>query len=623
MKRICFQLTLVFASLFFWESLSAQSAKRFKEVIGSGTVRDVQRGAILIESREGVSKTYKIQDKDEQGISVGGRPYDIPAKIRVTGTLGIQLLEKGMYVEIGCKINKVGKTNAPIENLKVVVGDTGSLKLDLDAQPENSEFVNCHIVGRVASISRKQNVYKLTLQVPQGKPAKRGHMTLDVSETAQFEISSDNLNRILPGDLVEEFKGLELSSGEVVILNIKLRMAAKREKATTTFHEQLEQKFSHLSDEPVLPRKERSEHFILYTDISDRNAKVLLSKLETMFGLISRYFGKKPYEPIECFVVSNLDRWNGSPEIPLRAAGKIAEGAGVTLSVRIGPNSKSIVYACDNHGVVQHEAVHAYCNQTFGDAGPVWYAEGMAEMGQYWQPDQPEVQIDPVVVDYLTHSPRKNMKDIVTAGQRTDDSWEAYAWRWALCHLLASNPNYARRFKQLGINLMSGGDDSFDNAFGSVANQISFEYDQFISNFDNGYRADLCVWDWSVKASDIPVSARVKAEVAAMAGWQPTKLLIKKGVDYDYIDTGKTSWQIHKEGQQLSADGDPLGNGRLIGATLENRKLSEPFELGKQGRFTAPSSGQLYVRCRDKWTSLGDNDGAITVYFRKSPKGKE
>ena len=40
------------------------------------------------------------------------------------------------------------------------------------------------------------------------------------------------------------------------------------------------------------------------------------------------------------------------------------------------------MYACEDHAIVQHEAFHAFCAQTFGGLGPVWYAEGMAEMGQ-------------------------------------------------------------------------------------------------------------------------------------------------------------------------------------------------------------------------------------------------
>jgi hypothetical protein len=41
-----------------------------------------------------------------------------------------------------------------------------------------------------------------------------------------------------------------------------------------------------------------------------------------------------------------------------------------------------------------------------------------------------------------------------------------------------------------------------------------------------------------------------------------------------------------------------------------------PLEPGRP--FVAPDSGDLYLRCRDDWTQLGDNAGQITVTFRRA-----
>ena len=115
-------------------------------------------------------------------------------------------------------------------------------------------------------------------------------------------------------------------------------------------------------------------------------------------------------------------------------------------------------------------------------------------MGAYWKQGQLEVDIQPGVINYLTNAPPKKMLDIVAAGQVTGDSWQAYAWRWALCHLLANNPNYSDRLKGLGVAMMSGRKASFEATYGDVAEHISFEYDQFVKNFGNGYRAEsFCV----------------------------------------------------------------------------------------------------------------------------------
>ena len=210
---------------------------------------------------------------------------------------------------------------------------------------------------------------------------------------------------------------------------------------------------------------------------------------------------------------------------------------------------------------------------------------------------------------------RDRLKDIVALGQKTGDSWQAYSWRWALCHLLASNPNYySKRFKTLGINLMKKRNDSFDQAFGAYAKEISFEYDQFIENFGNGYRADLCAWDWSAKPKKVSGSRKVKTKVDAQAGWQATKALVVEGTTYTYETTGK--WQFEPTGE-VDADGSSNGQGRLIGVLLNDFKLSKPFELGTKGEFTAQGDGQLYLRCQDDWLSLGDNSGTVEVQLQQ------
>ena len=353
-----------------------------------------------------------------------------------------------------------------------------------------------------------------------------------------------------------------------------------------------------------------------------------------MYGFLARYYRKKPRDIIECYVVSDLDNFRG--KLPPIGVSKIKEKAGVTASQQWAQSrgnriknkwTKSIVYSCDDHNVVQHEAVHAYCNMAFGTAGPTWYSEGMAEIGNYWAPEQQAIRIDPAVIAYLTTAEKKKMADIVAAGQITGDSWKAYAWRWALCHLLYTNPNYAKRFRELGINIMMEKKDSFDKAFGDVKEMISFEYDQFVANFDNGYRADLCVWQWT--DSPQPLAKREKITVNAKQGWQATSLMVEQGQKYDFVcptvktEDGKRvqqTWQISDIQKPVSPQGNPRGDGKLVGAILDGFELSEPFEIGaKQIGMVAPESGQLYLRCQEKWSALADNDGQINVYIRKTP----
>jgi len=197
-------------------------------------------------------------------------------------------------------------------------------------------------------------------------------MTFKIADEAVLEIADDDLKRVLPDDIVSRAMVLELSSGETVIREIDITLAAKREELETSFDQKLDQEFSHLSDDPASePRELRSDHFVLYTDISDRSASVLLAKLETMYGLIGKYFGARSRQPIECYVVHDIKVWPKGSFEPA-ALKKILEPAGVTISRsnRQRGFAKAIVYSCDDHGVAQHEAVHAFCVQAFGSTGP-------------------------------------------------------------------------------------------------------------------------------------------------------------------------------------------------------------------------------------------------------------
>ena len=577
-----------------------------------GEVHSIKTGEITIRDSKGKTQTFKIQDKDDKAISLdGGKAiFRSPAKISVTGSLPLKLIEQGMIVEFTTPVNKRGKSEQPIKTINVIQGDTSDLKIEPESKPSGKDFVPARVVGRVNNIRKN----RLLLEIPDSRYASSGRAYFTVDADAELNVNQDSLSQVIAGDTITSLRGVRLSNGALIVAEIDINLTADRDKATQSFNDQLKQKFSSMSDEPGQPRELTSDHFILYTDVSDRSAAVLLAKLERMYGLISKYFGKRPRQGIECYVVrrKNLGAWEG--KIPPAGANKIAEGAGVTISKSNGRVTKSVVFSIADHDVVQHESVHAYCAMAFGTTGPVWYAEGMAEMGQYWEEGQLEVNIDSVVIDYLTHAEPKKLKDIVAAGQITGDSWRAYAWRWALCHLLANNPNYADRFKRLGVTLMSRGQDSFDNAFGSIAPLISFEYDQFIENFGNGYRVDLCVWDWNSKPKKLSKSGRTKVEVLAQAGWQATKLSVTAGNSYEFAAQGK--WKTDPQ-TEVDADGNSDGVGGLEAAIFNDFSLSEPFALGTRGSFTAASDGHLFIRCKDDWTDLSNNDGQLSAFFKR------
>ena len=370
-----------------------------------------------------------------------------------------------------------------------------------------------------------------------------------------------------------------------------------------------------------------SPNFLLHTDLPDENAEELLDRLETMLDLISKYWQRPPVGVIEMFVVKDLQSWPQGA-IPGELRDSIAAGAGLTVTNTVSNGgaflAKSIVYAVADRGTPQHEAVHAYCGQAFGRTGPLWYSEGMAEMGQYWRDGDFSVNAHPRVIRYLRSSEPKSLNEIVNSREYTGDSWQNYAWRWALCHLLANNKNYATRFRPLGLALLTKQPGaSFEQAYGDMAKEISFEYRQFLKNLETGYRADLCSWDWKTKFKLVRSGAVSQVKIKAGEGWQPSRLIVNEGDEYEYSVAG--TWTLSPDGVPVDADGDARGRGKLIGVLLsdENRDytLGKPFELGKFGSVTAPGNGSLYLRCREDWGGLADNQGTVSVKLKLKCKG--
>ncbi len=372
----------------------------------------------------------------------------------------------------------------------------------------------------------------------------------------------------------------------------------------------------------------QSKNFMIRTDLSPDEAKDLLKRLETMLPLVEKYFEHKLPSVIGMIVVKDLNAWPRElvNQFEPGAVESIQSGGGVTISQTQSSrttgqilDAKAIVYAVADRGTPQHEAVHAYCVLSFGRVGPIWYAEGMAEIGQYWTDKGLGVHCHEIVLEYLQSQEPKQLTEIVDLTERTGDSWQNYAWRWVLCHMLANNPNYAPRFKPLGLGLLNGRDVSFESVYGPMAKEINFEYQFFLKHIDEGFRADLCAWDWKAKYTPCKGSSPFSAKVDANRGWQPARISVDANEQYDYSVSG--TWKTGAKADAVNADGADDGSGKLMGIIFDDYKLSEPFPLGSYGTFTPPQSGSLLLRCEDKWGELADNSGKLQVKFKLTGKG--
>lgn len=364
-----------------------------------------------------------------------------------------------------------------------------------------------------------------------------------------------------------------------------------------------------------------STNFRLVTDLPPKEAEELLQRLETMLRLVSGYFGKRNIRTIDMYVARDFDSWPASVLATLDplSVEMVRAGGGVTHAQTAllrgqAVDAQAVVYATADHGTPQHEAVHAYCALAFGSTGPVWYSEGMAEVGQYWRDGEKGVNAMPEVIEYLQRSEPKPLDEIVNSPlETTGDSWQNYAWRWALCHLLGHNENYTDRFKPLGLAMLNRQNFDFWQVYGSQATEIAFEYLFFLQHMEPGYRVDLCSWDWKSKFGP-PRSTGSVCKVSAGRGWQASKFKLTAGKTYAYEVNGE--WQLAADGAKLTADGDEVGAGRLVGCVFSDYELTAEIDLGASGEFTAPADGGLFVRCRDGWGALADNKGSVSLRLR-------
>lgn len=372
-----------------------------------------------------------------------------------------------------------------------------------------------------------------------------------------------------------------------------------------------------LSDEPkAAPRPIRSRHFSFLSDVSDAEAKIILDKLETMVGLLERYFGRRQRGVIEGFIVHDLAVWpEGVLTEPLGIE-KIKEPAGICFTTVLGPHARAVLYACDDPGIIQHECTHGFCHLTFGGVGPLWLAEGLAELGRWWREKEKGVNVPPVILAHLHDADRPTLAAITAPNQPPSNDWRDYTWRYALCQMLLDNPNYADCFRTLAGALMEGQPGvSFESVYGPVGREVGFEFEQFLTHVGNGYRADLTAWPWKAKQRKLAPGGLGRAKVKGAAGWQASGVEVEAGAVY--VITAEGTCRLATDAEPTGPEGDAAGRGRLAGALYADFTLSPEIPLGSHTSWIAPADGLLMLRAADAWTELGDNDGTLSITIRR------
>lgn len=584
----------------------------------SGTVESVSGSVLVVKNEKGKAYTVHVQPIDKDSVRLaGGQFLRSPAEIQVTGSYAIDDLKTGQNIRFQCDLNRLGRTKGEVSEITLVTGNDEANGITIIEEGGNSGgHSKCAIIAELNRVTNGRLVVKLP---PNNGFTRKSTLSIPLAEDARVGFKSNDIARAGAGAVVKKLNAVLLDTGDIVAKTLHIEVS-NRTTARESVDDSLLAKYRHLSDEPQKPRLIRSQHYAFMTDVSERQASIILDKLETMVVILSKYFGQVPSGIVEGFIVHDLSGWPAGLLKEPAGIAKIQNDAGICFNSSLGNRRRAVLYSCDNHGVIQHECTHGFCHLAFGSTGPTWLAEGLAEMGQYWKFDKKAVDINPRVIAYLQGTqPKRKLLDIAVPGRVDSGTWQDYAWRWALCHLLANNPNYADRFKPMAIALMKKqAGVTFEVVYGPTAQQLAFEYDLFLNQLDNGYRADLCAWQWNRKFSPLAGKRRTQVKVSALLGWQPTGVQLETGVSYDVAAVG--NWKIAKDGGEYDADGDNAGRGQLVAVIFRNFELSDPFPIGKLKSFVSPTQGQLFLRCEDDWNNLADNAGELTVHIRRTPQ---
>lgn len=413
--------------------------------------------------------------------------------------------------------------------------------------------------------------------------------------------------------------------------------------------------------------KIRSRHFVLQTDLDADTARTRLQSMERVLTLAADYWGQRLPGTIECFLVHDLKNWN-EDKLPSPVVRRVLQhiGGGTDLELSTHPRQhlQTTIYATSSVGIVEHEVVHAYCFQSFGQGGPDWYREGMAEVFAQCVVDSDPSATHHQSLDLLKETPRLKVSQIVSLSMRTDQlrssmasdlpreqtpahstvahdptaiqqtAWHwssteddelrraqiAYAQSWALCHLLVHNENYRQRFQALGRHWLTGHTTKFEEAFAPVLPHLDFELSHFVRYYETGFQANQVKWPWESVPRELPVGESVTIRVIPCRGYQATGIAVRQGQTYEMETSG--SWQLNDVGPPVTACGDLKGRGRLEAALFDNFELTplETFRFAEfaedpsaSSQWQAGDQGHLLFRCRDSWHELHDNRGTIRV----------
>ena len=284
-----------------------------------------------------------------------------------------------------------------------------------------------------------------------------------------------------------------------------------------------------------------------------------------------------------------------------------------------------------------HEGTHSFMQWFLGGTGAPWYTEGMAELigAHRWKDGQLKIahQFDDrseapywgrikLIQEDCANSKAMSLSDVFQISSTSFREVRYYAWSWAACHFLSQHPKSSAEFARLRA-IASMSPQKFNQTFtkwifGARA-ELERDWELFINEIEFGYDVERGSLANALKADN-----GKSFSIDAARGWQATDIQIEPGDDYAFKAKGNfvvaekeaATWNCEPDGITLEYyRRHPLGQ-LMVGLLEGSGKISQQ-PIGSFARQKFNTAGILCFRINESPAKLGDNDGQLSVQFKK------
>ncbi len=294
-----------------------------------------------------------------------------------------------------------------------------------------------------------------------------------------------------------------------------------------------------------------------------------------------------------------------------------------------------------------HEGTHWFMNRKFGNHGPPWLMEGMAEwLGTHrWDGTKLTMGIIPATRDEVPYWGRTlliqqqladgvapSLEDVLRYSSTAHQEVDAYAWSWAAVLFLRNHPAATKAFDQLLKQPMRPDSTVTRWLFTRLKPewpQLRCAWNAMVTELEYGFDPGRGFLELHKAAKPLDVQGST-LQLSVNRTWQSSGVKLTVGEKVVIEATGEYSvgnqpkpWRCTAEGVTLEYyRGQPLGKVMLTIAQPDPQEpeFSQPLDVisvGSRLELTARQTGELHFRINESNAGLADNSGSLSVTINK------